>query len=516
MRRCPAATLPVVGVVVAVDAGTTGVRAVAVDEAGRIAGWAYRELPQHFPRPGWVEHDPDEISAAVGATLAELHGRLDAEGTAVAAVGVTNQRETAVAWDRSTGRPRHRALVGQDRRTSDRCGQLAEAGHLPGVREATGLVLDPYFTATKLEWMLGPGGVEADADLVVGTIDTWVVNHLTAGARAARQSGATSAAHVTDPSNASRTLLYDLRTGAWSPELCDLFGIPPSALAEVRPSSGRYGVTAEGCGLPAGIPVSGIGGDQQAALFGQACLTPGMVKHTYGTGGFALLNVGDERPPVVDGLLTTVAWQLSEAGPTTYAYEGSVFVMGAAVQWLRDGLGIITSSDEIEALARSVPDSGGVVVVPALTGLGSPWWDPWARGTVVGLTRGVGRAQLARAVLEAMAFSTRDVVEAMARSAGRLVQELRVDGGAAVNDLLLQLQADQLQVPVIRPVITETTALGAAFLAGLAEGVWASTDDVAAAWQPDRTFVPAISAGSAAGPHGEWCRALDRSRSWAR
>jgi len=493
------------GVVVAVDAGTTGVRAVAVDEGGGIVGWAYLELPQHFPRPGWVEHDALEISAAVGATLTELHGRLEADGATIAAVGVTNQRETALAWDRTTGRPRHRAVVWQDRRTAARCEELTTSGWLPLVREATGLVLDPYFTATKLEWMLGPGGVESDGDLMVGTVDSWVVHQLTGGA-----------AHVTDPSNASRTLLYDLRTGAWSPELCELFGIPSSALPEVRPSCARYGLTVEGCGLPAGIPISGIAGDQQAALFGQACLTPGMVKHTYGTGGFALLNVGEERPPVVDGLLTTVAWQLAEGGPVTYAYEGAVFVMGAAVQWLRDGLGIIASAQEVEALARSVPDSGGVVVVPAFTGLGSPWWDPWARGTVVGLTRGVGRAHLARAVLEAMAFSTRDVVEAMARSAGQTVLELRVDGGAASNDLLLQLQADQLQVPVVRPVVTETTALGAAFLAGLAEGVWASTDDVASAWTAERTFEPAVSAGGAAGPHETWLRALERSRSWAR
>ena len=492
------------GVVVAVDAGTTGVRAVAVDEAGAIAGWSYRELPQHFPRPGWVEHDPEEISAAVGTTLAELHARLHADGTAIAAVGITNQRETAVAWDRSTGRPRSPAIVWQDRRTAARCDELTAAGHLPLVREATGLVLDPYFTATKLEWMLGAGGVEADDDLAVGTVDSWVVRHLTG-----------VGTHVTDPSNASRTLLYDLRTGSWSPELCELFGVPVSALPEVRPSSARYGLTADGCGLPAGIPVSGIGGDQQAALFGQACLTPGMVKHTYGTGGFALLNVGQERPATVEGLLTTVAWQLAEGEPPTYAYEGAVFVMGAAVQWLRDGLGVIASSDEVEALARSVPDSGGVVVVPAFTGLGSPWWDPRARGTVLGLTRGVGRAHLARAVLEAMAFSTRDVVEAMARSSGRPVLELRVDGGAAANDLLLQLQADQLQVPVIRPVVTETTALGAAFLAGLAEGVWSSTDDISTAWRAERTFEASMSASSAAGPHEAWLGAVERSRSWA-
>ena len=493
------------GVVVAIDAGTTGVRSVAVDEHGAIVGRSYRELPQHYPRPGWVEHDPEEISAAVTATLAELHATLDSVGTPIAAVGVTNQRETAVAWDRRSGRPRHRAIVWQDRRTAARCDELTAAGHLPLVRETTGLVLDPYFTATKLEWMLSTGGVAADDGLRVGTVDSWVVAHLTGGA-----------AHVTDPSNASRTLLYDLRTAAWCPVLCQLFGVPLASLPEVRPSSARYGVTAEGCGLPAGIPVSGSGGDQQAALFGQACLTPGMVKHTYGTGGFALLNVGEKRPPTVEGLLTTVAWQLADGGPTTYAYEGAVFVMGAAVQWLRDGLGIISSSDEVEALARSVPDSGGVVVVPAFTGLGSPWWDPYARGTVLGLTRGVGRAHLARAVLEAMAFSTRDAVEAMARSAGRPVLELRVDGGAAVNDLLLQLQADQLQVPVVRPVVTETTALGAALLAGLAEGVWATTEEAESAWRAERTFTPSMSAGGANGPYETWLHAVGRSRGWAR
>jgi len=494
-----------VGVVVAVDAGTTGIRAVAVDENGDIVGWAYRELAQHFPRPGWVEHDPEEIILAVDATLAELHNRLKSAGTTIAAVGVTNQRETALAWDRRTSRPRHAAIVWQDRRTAARCDQLADAGYLPLIREATGLVLDPYFTATKLEWMLGPGGVDPDDDLALGTVDTWVVHHLTGG----------NNLNVTDPSNASRTMLYDLRTGAWSPELCDLFGVPAAALPDIRPSSTRYGLTAEGCGLPAGIPVSGMAGDQQAALFGQACLSPGMAKHTYGTGGFALVNVGEERPPTVDGLLTTVAWQLAEGRPVSYAYEGSIFVMGAAVQWLRDGLGIIASSDEIETLAGSVPDSGGVVVVPAFTGLGSPWWDPWARGAVLGLTRGVGRAHLARAVLEAMTYSTRDVIEAMARAAGRPVLELRVDGGAAANDLLLQLQADQLQVPVVRPVVTETTALGAAFLAGLAEGVWTSPDDFSAAWTAERVFEPAISPGSADGPYESWLAALERSRGWA-
>ncbi|HVF76364.1 MAG TPA: glycerol kinase GlpK [Acidimicrobiales bacterium] len=479
-------------VVVAIDAGTTGVRAFAVDEAGTPVGWAYREFPQHFPRPGWVEHDADDIWAAVEATLAELRARLDQP---IAAIGITNQRETAVVWDRRTGRPLHRALVWQDRRTADRCAELAHA--LPLVREATGLVVDPYFSATKLEWLLTEGGVEAGPDLAFGTVDSWVLWNLTGGA-----------VHATDPSNASRTLLYDIRKQQWSPELCDLFGVPLSCLPEVLPTSGRFGTTADG------IPVSGIAGDQQAALFGQACFTPGMTKNTYGTGSFVLMNVGPECPPPVEGLLTSVAWTLA-SGETAYALEGAIFVTGAAVQWLRDGLGMIDSADEIEALARTVDDTEGVYLVPAFTGLGSPWWDPYARGTVVGLTRGTGRAHLARAVLEAMAFQTRDVVEAMCAAAGRKVAELRADGGAAANDLMLQIQADQLQVPVARPKVQETTALGAAYLAGLAEGVWGSTDELAGQWALDVRFEPRASKGGADGKHAGWRRAVERSRDWA-
>ncbi|HEX9968638.1 MAG TPA: FGGY family carbohydrate kinase, partial [Acidimicrobiales bacterium] len=329
-------------VVVAVDAGTTGVRAFAVDERGRAVGWSYREFPQHFPRPGWVEHDADDIWSAVEATLAELRGRLDQP---VAAIGITNQRETAVVWDRRTGRPLHRALVWQDRRTADRCAALADA--LPLVREATGLVLDPYFSASKLEWLLTEGGVPADEHLAFGTVDSWVLWNLTGGA-----------VHATDPSNASRTLLYDIRTRQWSPELLDLFGVPASCLPEVRPSSGRLGTT------PDGIPVSGMAGDQAAALFGQACFEPGMTKNTYGTGSFVLMNVGPDCPPPVEGLLTSVAWTLAD-GTTAYALEGAIFVTGAAVQWLRDGLGMISSADEIEALARTVDDTEGVYLVPA-------------------------------------------------------------------------------------------------------------------------------------------------------
>jgi glycerol kinase len=483
-----------VAVVVALDAGTTGVRAFAVDEEGRPAGWAYREFPQHFPRPGWVEHDADDIWAAVEATLGELRGRLDQP---VAAIGITNQRETAVVWDRRTGRPLHRAIVWQDRRTAARCDQLREAGHLDLVRRTTGLVLDPYFSGTKLEWMLTEGGVEAGPDLAFGTVDSWLLWKLTDGA-----------VHATDPSNASRTLLYDITKRAWSDELCQLLGVPTSCLPEVRPSSGRFGTTADG------IPVSGIGGDQQAALFGQACFQPGMTKNTYGTGSFVLMNVGPECPPPVEGLLTSVAWELA-TGEVAYALEGAIFVTGAAVQWLRDGLGVIEEAAETEALAASIPDTEGVYVVPAFTGLGSPWWDPYARGTIIGLSRGTGRAHLARAVLESMSFQTRDVVEAMCAASGRDVPTLRADGGAASNDLLLQLQADQLQVPVARPKVQETTALGAAYLAGLAEGVWSSLDELAGHWALDAEFTPQASKAGADARHKGWLRAVERSRGWA-
>jgi glycerol kinase len=483
-------------VVIAVDAGTTGVRALAVDTDGSPRGWAYREFPQHFPRPGWVEHDAADIRDAVFATLAELRGALD--GEPVAAIGVTNQRETVVAWDRRTGEPRHRAIVWQDRRTAARCDALREAGHLPLVRERTGLVLDPYFSATKVEWLFAEGGLDpADPHLAVGTVDAWVVWNLTEGR-----------AFTTDPSNASRTMLYDIRDRAWSPELCELFGVPLRCLPEVRPSSGRLGTTADG------VPVAGVAGDQQAALFGQACIEPGMAKNTYGTGSFVLANAGAACPPPAEGLLTTVAWELAD-GTFTYALEGSVFVTGAAVQWLRDGLGVIADASETGPLAAEVADTEGLYVVPAFAGLGSPWWDPYARGTIVGITRGTTRAHLARAVLEAIAYQTRDVVAAMAEATGRPVSVLRVDGGAAANDVLLQIQADQLQVPVSRPRVQETTALGAAYLAGLAEGVWSSPADVAAHWQLDATFEPRMSRSAADARYAGWRRAVERARGWA-
>jgi glycerol kinase len=483
------------GAVIAIDAGTTGVRAFAVDEKGAPLEYAYQEFPQYFPQPGWVEHDADEIWGAVESTLADLTARLDPP---VVAIGITDQRETTVVWDKKTGRPRHRAIVWQDRRTADRCGALQEAGHLPLVREQTGLVLDPYFSASKLEWLLTEGGVEADDDLAFGTVDSWVLWNLTGGA-----------VHATDPSNAGRTMLYDIRRREWSDELCDLFGVPRSCLPDVRPSSGRFGQTQDG------VPVSGIAGDQQAALFGQGCFAPGDAKNTYGTGSFVLLNVGSECPPPVEGLLTTMGWELTD-GTVAYALEGAIFVTGAAVQWLRDGLDIIDDAAETEALARTVADTEGVYVVPAFTGLGSPYWDPYARGTIVGLTRGVGRAHLARAVLESMAYQTRDVIDAMKDVAGREVSRLRADGGASANDLLLQLQADQLKCPVVRSAVQETTALGAAYLAGLAEGVWSSTSEVAGHWKAGAEFAPSIPSAVADSRYAGWQRAVERSRGWAR
>jgi glycerol kinase len=487
-------------VVIAIDAGTTGVRAFAVDERGQPAGWSYREFPQYFPRPGWVEHDADEIWDAVTTVLVELVDRLEQP---VAAIGITDQRETVVAWSRSRGRPKHRAIVWQDRRTAARCDELRAAGHLPLVRERTGLVLDPYFSGSKFEWLLTEGGVTADADLALGTVDSWLMWKLTNGA-----------VHATEVSNASRTMLFDIRTLSWSDELCSLFGVPLEALPGVRPSSGRFGEVA--CGLAGldGVPIAGVAGDQQAALFGQACVEPGMTKNTYGTGSFVLMNVGESCPPPVEGLLTTVGWQLAEGGPATYAYEGAIFVTGAAIQWLRDGLGIIKEAAEIGPLAATIVDTEGVFVVPAFTGLGSPWWDPYARGTIVGITRGTSKAHFARAIVEAMAYQTRDVVDAMCKASGREVRALRADGGASVMDLLLQLQADQLQVPVARPVVQETTALGAAYLAGLAEGVWGSLDDLTAYWQLDAEFTPVVPAGAADAKYAQWQRAVERSRGW--
>jgi len=491
-------------VVLALDAGTTGVRTFAVGDDGAPRGFAYRELTQHYPRPGWVEHDASEIWDVMSATIGEVVASLD--GEPVAAIGITNQRETTVVWDRRTGEPRHRAIVWQDRRTADRCRILTDAGHLDTVRTTTGLVLDPYFSGTKLAWLITDGGVDVDADLAFGTVDSWLLWKLTGGA-----------VHATEPSNASRTLLFDIGTLSWSDEMCDVLGVPTSCLPELLPSSGALGVTSGVDALPDGTPVTGIAGDQQAALFGQACVKPGMTKNTYGTGSFVLMNIGSERPDPVEGLLTTVGWSLGDvtADATSYALEGAIFATGAAVGWLRDGLGIIADAAEVEPLAASIDSTEGVHLVPAFTGLGSPWWDPYARGTVVGITRGTSRAHLARAVVESMAFQTRDVVDAMSSAWGHPVSALRADGGASVMDLLLQLQADQLGVTVARPDVAETTALGAAYLAGLAAGVWASIEEVAAMWTLDREFTPQVPAATADAAHRQWLRAVERSRAWA-
>jgi glycerol kinase len=490
-------------VVLAIDAGTTGVRALAIGEDGRPRHSAYQEFPQYFPRPGWVEHDPLEIWSAVTSTLGEVVARTD---DAVAAIGITNQRETTVVWDRASGRPLHRAIVWQDRRTAARGDELRAQGYLDLIRQRTGLVLDPYFSGTKLEWLFTEGGVEPTNDVAFGTVDSWLMWQLTGGQL-----------HATDPSNASRTLLYDIGALDWDPELADLLHVPLITLPEVRPSSGRFGVTANDVdGVPAGIPISGVAGDQQASLFGQACFVPGMTKNTYGTGSFVLMNVGPTCPDPVDGLLTSVAWVLERPAVTAYTLEGAIFVTGAAIQWLRDGLGLIKEAAETGPLAASVDSTNGVYLVPAFAGFGSPRWDPYARGTIVGITRGVGRAHLARAVVEAMAYQTRDVVESMSSASGRPVADLRVDGGASVMDLLLQLQADQLQVPVARSRVTDTTAVGAAYLAGLAEGVWDSLDDVAANWGADARVEPAVGASSANALYDRWQRAVERAQGWDR
>ena len=487
--------------VLAIDAGTTGVTALVVSEAGQVVCRGYREFAQLFPRPGWVEHEPEDIWTAA---LAASRQALDAAPQPPTAVGVTNQRETAVLWDRESLRAPRTALVWQDRRTTAVCDRLRAAGHEPRVADLTGLRLDPYFTATKLAWLAEHdepawAGVR-DGRTAVGTVDSYVVARLTGGTR-----------HVTDPSNASRTLLYDLSAGRWSDELCELFSVPPGALPEVVPSSGALGETDPAAFLGLRLPVAGIAGDQQAALFGQACYQPGQSKCTYGTGSFVLANTGGTPVRSAAGLLTTVAWDIG--GGPVYALEGAIFVTGAAVQWLRDGLGLIGSAAEIEGLAAGVPDTGGVVFVPALTGLGAPDWDPHARGTILGVTRGTTRAHLARATLEAIAFEVRDVVDVMVSEAGIKVPELSADGGAAANDLLCQLQADQLGVPVRRPEVTETTGLGAAFLAGLGTGVWSSTAELAETWRLDRRFAPAAGARDD-GRHARWRRAVERAKGW--
>ena len=490
-------------VVLAIDAGTTSVRTMAFDDSGRIVTSAQREFPQYFPMPGLVEHDASEIWTAVQSTLGEVAGRLE---EAPAAIGVTNQRETVVAWSRQSSEPVHRAIVWQDRRTAARCERLEQEGALPLVRERTGLVLDPYFSASKLEWLLTEGEVATGPDLALGTIDSWIVWNLTGGE-----------VHATDATNASRTMLFDIGALRWDPELCSLFGVPAEALPQVRPSSGIFGATNSDAACGAGIPIAGVAGDQHAALFGQAAFSPGDVKNTYGTGSFVLMNVGTELPTPVDGLLTTVAWLLdTPRGPTpTYALEGAIFATGASIQWLRDGLGIIEEAAQIEDLAQQCDSTGEVFLVPAFAGLGSPHWDPYARGAIVGLTRGTGRAEIARAAVEAMAYQTRDVVDAMAAATGTSVRNLRVDGGASVMASMLQLQADQLGVAVQRPKLQEATALGAAYLAGLATDVWPSLEALAGHWELDFEAVPSGERALADAAYTDWKRAVERAKGWA-
>ncbi len=501
--------------VLAIDAGTTGVTALIVTADGLLAGRGYQEFRQFFPEPGWVEHLPEDIwqatlsacGQAISQARATSENQRPATHTApwpVSCVGLTNQRETAVIWDRATLAAPRRAIVWQDRRTAGICADLRAAGHEDRVSELTGLRLDPYFTATKLTWLAehDPGTWQglADGRLAAGTVDAYLIARLTGGAR-----------HATDASNASRTLLFDITTGQWSAELCELFRVPRRALPEVVPSTGVVAQTDPAAFLGLTLPVAGIAGDQQAALFGQACFAPGDTKCTYGTGSFVLANTGPAIVRSDAGLLATVAW-MDASGQLTYALEGSVFVTGAAVQWLRDGLGLLDDAAQSEALARSVPDTGGVVFVPALTGLGAPDWDPDARGAVFGITRGTTRAHLVRATLEAIAFEVRDVADLMLVGGAREGQVLRADGGASANDLLMQLQADQLQIPVERPVVGETTALGAAFLAGLATGTWASTGELAATWRLDRRFTPGRRDDSG---YARWRRAVSRVTGWA-
>ena len=492
--------------VLALDQGTTSSRAILFDREGRVVAVAQQEFRQRYPQPGWVEHDPEEIWATQLATAQQVLNQAGVSPADVAAIGITNQRETTVLWDRTTGKPVAPAIVWQDRRTAGMCDALKAEGAEAVVREKTGLVLDPYFSATKIAWLLdNVPGLRARAErgeIAFGTIDSWLVYRLTGGR-----------VHATDYSNASRTMLLNIHTLAWDDELLALFGrIPKAILPQVLPSSHIYGETDPAL-LGAPIPIGGIAGDQQAALFGQTCFDAGMAKNTYGTGSFLLLNTGTRPVASRNGLLTTVAWGVG--GQVSYALEGSVFVTGAAVQWLRDGLGIIASAAETEALALSVEDTGGVYLVPAFAGLGAPYWDPYARGILVGITRGTTRAHVVRAALEAIAYQTVDVMQAMEQDAGVPLRALRVDGGAAVNDFLMQFQADVLNVPVERPAVTETTALGAAYLAGLATGVWQGLDEIRTQWHVDQRFAPAMDAARREALLAGWRRAVERSRGWA-
>ena len=497
----------VAGHILAIDQGTTGTTALVMALDGSTLGRKNCEFPQHFPRPGWVEHEPEEIWQSVLGAVSGALAEARVSGAEIAAIGLTNQRETTLLWERASGKSATRAIVWQDRRTAARCAELKHAGHEARVRELTGLVLDPYFSGTKLGWMLEHvAGARAAAEagkLAFGTVDSYLIWRL-AGADAA-------APHVTDVTNASRTLLMDLSKRAWSDEMCALLGVPKNVLPEIVPSAERVAVTRGFPGLPDGIPITGIAGDQHAALFGQACFAPGDAKCTYGTGAFLLMNTGSTPTPSRFGLLSTLAWQIGS--DVVYALEGSCFIAGAAVQWLRDGLGLIASAQEIETLARSVPSSEGVAFVPALSGLGAPYWDPDARGLITGITRGTTRAHLARATLEAIAFQVNDVTVAMSEDLGRPIARMRVDGGAAANDLLLQTQSDLGNVTVERPTELESTARGAAMLAGLGAGLFSSPEEAARMIRLDRAFTPQVDIATRTAELQRWFDAVCRARS---
>ncbi|MFC4424998.1 glycerol kinase GlpK [Deinococcus navajonensis] len=490
--------------ILALDQGTTSSRAIVFDQEGNIRRVAQKEFRQIFPRPGWVEHDPHEIWSTQIGVVQEAVAGAGLKASDLAAIGITNQRETVVVWDRTTGQAIYPAIVWQDRRTAPFCDLLRQQGHTRLFQQKTGLLIDAYFSGTKVNWILdnveGARERAASGDLAFGTVDSWLIHHLTGGEL-----------HITDATNASRTLMYNIHTGEWDDELLQILDVPRAMMPEVRGSSEVYGETAQGL-LGARVKLAGIAGDQQAATFGQACLERGMAKNTYGTGCFMLMNTAQEAVPSQNQLLTTVAWQLR--GERTYALEGSVFVAGAVVQWLRDGLGMIQSSEEIEALATSVESSEGVFLVPAFVGLGAPYWDSYARGTMVGLTRGTTKAHIARAALESIAYQSAELLEAMGQDSGAPLRELRVDGGASNNNLMMQFQADILGVPVVRPKVTETTALGAAYLAGLAVGFWQGTDEITRNWQVDRTFEPQMAGDERAHLLAQWRRAVQRSRAW--
>jgi len=485
--------------VIALDQGTSSSRAIVFDKSGAIKSVAQKEFTQYFPQPGWVEHDPMEIWSSEYSVMAEAVSQAGVDGSSVAAIGITNQRETTVVWDASTGKPVYNAIVWQDRRTSAFCDSLKEKGFLDTVREKTGLIIDAYFSGTKIKWILDnvPGAREKAerGELRFGTIDSWLVWNLTGGK-----------VHVTDVTNASRTMLFNIKTLEWDKELMSMLDIPASMMPVVRSNSEVYGYTTL---LGGNVPVAGMAGDQQSALFGQMCIEPGSVKNTYGTGCFLLMNTGTEPVMSKNNLLTTIALKIGDK--VTYALEGSIFVAGSIVQWLRDGLGIIKSSSEVESLANTVADNGGVYLVPALTGLGAPYWDSYAKGTIVGITRGTKAGHIARAALEGIAFQTMDIVKAMEQDAGVKLCELKVDGGASRNNLLMQFQADTVNAKVVRPMVTETTALGAAYLAGLAVGFWNSIDELRVQWKTEKEFVPGASASEMDKAKAGWTDAINRT-----